>query len=328
MRLLQHIKQLLRPSNQTFIAANALIGRFKHPVWVIGAGRSGTTWLCNLMCSRLKYRFLFEPFQASHNPEANFLPSHYYLRPGESNPKLEELANKIFRGKEYFPGSDPVNKHKLFDGLLVKDISANLFSYALSQSKPEIDPVLILRNPFAVALSRKNKPEWRWFNEPEEFLNQEYLVLDYLDPYKKLILKISKSDDFILKQILIWAVINQVPLRQFSANQLQIVFYEDLLQHTNRELQRLERSLRSHSDDSKTPLLNDVKYQPSKTTGLTSSELRKKSPSDWQKHVSKKQISRGARIPEQFGLNFLYDENGNPAVSAAEILTRIQNNHN
>lgn len=327
MMILQQLKHFLRPSNKTFIRLSNLLGRFKHPVWVIGAGRSGTTWLCNMMSSRQKYRFLFEPFHPSHNPEADFLPNHLYIRPRESNPKLEELANKIFTGKEYFPGSDSANKHKLFDGLLVKDISANLFSYALCENTPEIDPVLILRNPFAVALSRQNKPEWGWFNEPEEFLNQNNLVLDYLEPCKKLILNISKSDDFILKQILIWSVIYYVPLRQFSADQLQIVFYEDLLQHTDRELQRLENSLRSNSAASKTPLLNDTKYRPSKTTGLTSSDLRKKTPSDWQRHISKEQYTRGTTILEQFGLNFLYDENGNPAVSPAEILTRIQNNH-
>ena len=324
MRVLQHIKQLLRPSNQTFIAANALTGRFKNPVWVIGAGRSGNTWLCNLMCARQKYRFLFEPFHPAHNPEAGFLASHRYLRPGESDPKLEELANKIFTGKEYFPVSDPANKHKLFDGLLVKDISANLFSYALSQSRPEIDLILILRNPFAVALSRQNKPEWKWFNEPQQFLSQKNLARDFLDPYKELILNISESDDFILKQILIWAVIYHIPLRQFSDDQLQIVFYEDLLQHTDHQLKRLEKSLRSHSAVSNTPLLNDIKYQPSETTSLTRDDLRKKSPSDWQSHISKKQISGGAMILEKFGLDFLYDDLGNPAVSPSRVLTTMQ----
>lgn len=319
MRVLQHIKQLLRPSNQTFIAANALIGRFKHPVWVIGAGRSGTTWLCNLMCSRHKYRFLFEPFHPSHNPEAKFLPEHYYLKPGESNPKLDKLAKKVFNGSAFFPNSDPANKHKLFDGLLVKDITANLFAYSLRKINPSIDIILLIRNPFAVALSRQNKPKWEWFNRPEALLMQQQLKRDFLEPFKEFITGISSKDDFILKQILLWSVTHYIPLQQFRKNQIQIVFYEDLVHHTSHELYRIETALRNKSSEFQDALSEDIKYRPSKTTSLSSKQLRKKSPSDWKNHINEHQLTQGNMILEKFGLNFLYDENGYPAVAPTDL---------
>jgi hypothetical protein len=323
MTITEQIKHFLRPSNKTFIAVNALMGRFKHPLWVIGAGRSGTTWFCNLMCSQRKYRFLFEPFNSSHNPEADFLPRHFYLKPGEPHSRLNHLADKVFHNS-YFPGLDSTNKHKLFVGLLVKDISANLFAYALHQAKPEIDLILIIRNPFAIALSRQNKPGWRWFNEPEKFLKQKTLTQDYLEPHKKLILEVSKTEDFIQKQILIWSVTHLIPLQQFNNDQLQIVFYEDLVRNTTSELQRLEASLRNNGISSQTTLTDSVKYQPSRTTDLSAIDLQKKSPADWQKHISTKQITRGNMILKQFGVDCLYDASGNPVIDPSDVLNTIQ----
>jgi len=323
MNILPYVKHTLRPSNQTFIRLSALLGRFKHPVWVIGAGRSGTTWLCNLMCARHKYRFLFEPFKASHNPETGFLPAHYYLRPGASNTRLLKLSDKVFNGRTFFPDLDFANKHKLFDGLLVKDISANLFSYSLQKVKPEIDLILIIRNPFAVALSRQNKQDWEWFKQPEIFLNQKHLKVDYLEPFKDLILEISKTDNYILKQILIWSITHYVPINQFSSNQMQVVFYEDLVTYTSRELQRLENELRNKRPSSQTELADSTIYHPSRTTSLTSAELKSKSPVDWKNHIREKDLTYGNMILKQFDLDFLYRENGYPAISPKEVLNKV-----
>jgi len=324
MEIIPHVKQFLRPSNQTFIRFNALMGRFKHPVWVLGAGRSGTTWLCNMLCERRKYRFLFEPFHPAHNAEADFLAGHLYFRAAELYPRLKNLADKVFNGTTFFPSSDPSNKHKLFDGMLVKDISANLFAYALHKLKPNIDPILIIRNPFSVALSRQNKPDWAWFNDPESLLQQDSLRQDYLKPYEKLILEISKTEDFILKQILIWSIIHFVPLQQFNPQNLQIVFYEDLLQYTTRELHRLEGALKGSLSSPSTGVTDQVKYKPSSTTGLTENDLRKKSPSDWKKYITKEQLTHGNMILDLFGLNFLYDEHGYPTVAPERVITEMQ----
>lgn len=320
METLRHVKHLLRPSNKTFIRLSGLLGRFKHPVWVIGAGRSGTTWLCNLISAQSNYRFLFEPFHSAHNPEADFLPNHYYLRPGETDPRLMQLADNVFGGSTYFPDLDRANKHKLFDGLLIKDISANLFSYAINRVKPKIKPILIIRHPFAVALSRQRKPEWNWFNEPEEFLNQKTLMQDYPEIRENLIREISNTGDFFLNQILIWSVIHTVPLKQFGNSELHVLFYESLVQNTEKELRRIAAYLGKKSPAAGNVLNENIKYQPSRTTGLSEDELRKKSAVEWQNYVSDEHRFRGNEILKQFGLDFLYDDNGYPAISPLDVL--------
>jgi len=324
MDKLQRLKHFLRPSNQTFIHFSTLLGRFKHPVWILGSGRSGTTWLCDLMRAKRKYRFLFEPFHSAHNRAADFLPGHFYLRPGVPDHQVKQLADDVFDGSTFFPEPDRANKHKLFDGLLVKDITANLFSYAIHRAKPEIDLILIIRNPFAVALSKLNKPGWKWYNDPAGFLKQEALMKDYLFPQEELIRNISGSDDYILNQILIWAVIHYVPLKQFSNKQLQIVFYEDLVENTDRELWKLEKSLRSRPRANNTALPDGIKHRPSKTTRLSAGELQSRSLTDWKRRISKEQLIRGNLILEQFGLDFLYDENGSPDIAPSEVLNKMQ----
>jgi hypothetical protein len=318
----QQLKDLLRPSNQTFIRLSAAMGRFNHPVWIIGAGRSGTTWLSDLLRASQPYRFLFEPFHSSHNPKAHFLPAHQYLRPGDAYPLFDELADSIFDGKTYIPRYDHANKFKLFHGMLAKDITANMVSFAVYEKKPEIDLILLIRNPFAVALSRQKKMEWNWFNEPILFLKQQYLFDDYLMPFDDLIRDVSKIGDYFLNQILIWSIIHYVPLQQFSNHQMQVVFYEDLLLNTDDELQRLKASLRNKGSSHHNVLEESIKFQPSRTTNLSSDEIRDKSPEDWMSEIDEKRLAHGRFILKQFGLQFLYDESGFPAVLPTEVLNK------
>jgi hypothetical protein len=55
--------RVLRHSRKSALVANYCAGRFRYPiVWVIGDGRSGTTWLMELINWRKTYREMFEPF--------------------------------------------------------------------------------------------------------------------------------------------------------------------------------------------------------------------------------------------------------------------------
>ncbi|HKX58690.1 MAG TPA: hypothetical protein VJN00_04895, partial [Steroidobacteraceae bacterium] len=53
---------------------------------VAGTGRSGTTWLAELICSQIPCRLMFEPFnprKVSAYREFNYFQ---YMRPGEGDP--------------------------------------------------------------------------------------------------------------------------------------------------------------------------------------------------------------------------------------------------
>src|SRR5688572_27393164 len=66
---------------------------------VAGTGRSGTTWLADLIGSQVPCRILFEPF----NPDlvSDYRHFHYfqYMRPGTENPKFYAFAQKVLTGE-------------------------------------------------------------------------------------------------------------------------------------------------------------------------------------------------------------------------------------
>ncbi len=48
-------------------------------------------------------------------------------------------------------------------------------SYEICSNSPKIKPILLIRNPYAVALSKTERKHWGWMNDPKEFLLQKSL---------------------------------------------------------------------------------------------------------------------------------------------------------
>lgn len=106
-----------------------------------------------------------------------------------------------------------------------------------------------MRNPFSVALSTYKTKDSGWFTDPLVLLNQTALFEDYLHPFEDAIRKISIGNDYILCQILIWSIINYVPLRQFKLCQIHICFYEDIINDPNREISKIFRFVKPETEN-------------------------------------------------------------------------------
>ena len=74
----------------------------------------------------------------------------------------------------------------------------------------------------------QSKKDWVWMTDPMKFLDQPELVEDYLLPFIPLINEVSERGDYLEKLLLIWCIINYIPLKQFNKEELLIVFYEDV----------------------------------------------------------------------------------------------------
>lgn len=301
------------------LTGNYRSGNFREAAWLIGDGRSGTTWVADLLRKSLSYRIVYEPFHPDCIAEKPSLPLNSYLRPGDTAPLSEVIVESVFSGKFSHERTDGRNLSLVYKGLLVKDIFANLFACWVANQFPDLKIILLIRNPFAVALSKYKKRDWLWMTNPIDFLQQSTLFDDYLRPYEDLILGVG--DDYIERQVMIWAIIHYVPLLQFKHERIHVVFFEDIYTNPKQEFSSLFEYLRPGSGYTDLSIPEKVFKRPSKVSGKESNIVMGNSPVDsWINELSSKQIESGFKILERFGLDKMYHENGLPYQRLAGFL--------
>lgn len=280
----------------------------------MGSGRSGTTWVAELLNYDAVFREVFEPFHPFRHKKAKWLRLNQYVRNEDDHPQLYGFSKAVFSGNIYGQKIDLEREYKLFSGLLVKDVFASLFAFWVSKRFPSVKIILLIRNPFAVALSTYKTRDWIWMTNPLDFLQQPELVEDYLKDKVSLIQEISETGDFITKQILIWSIVNYVILRQFGRDGVPVVFYESLLNSPESEVSKLMRVGRGFGVTAEDlAKLLKLAHRPSKMIGKKSTIEAGSSPiSSWKSYLSESQVVSGSRILKHFHLDKLYDNDGMP----------------
>ena len=293
--------------------ANYLAGAYREKVWLVGDGRSGTTWLANLINYQARYRFCFEPFHPKEERLPQALGPFPYIRPGSRPAELESHLRAVFSGQYQSWWSDQYHQGYRFEGLLVKCIFAHLFLGWADEILPEVRKVLLLRHPCAVAASKKALSNSYWANEPAQFWEQAELREDYLRPYEKLI---RTTTDPFLKSVVSWAIVNTVPLRQLGEGRFHIVYYERLCEEPEQELGRLFQYLDYPvADPWKEQRLRSLYNAPSQTSRASNGGV---SPEErvygWTRNVERDTIARAVEILSEFGLDHLYGEDPRPKL--------------
>ena len=279
-------------------------------IWLLGDGRSGTTWVANLINHHRRYRTLFEPFHPTKVAEMSFLKANEYVSIGTKYPALEIAVSRVFEGQidhSRVTSSTSIQGHH---GILSKDIFANLFAPWACDECPSIKPILLLRNPFAVALSKQKKSNWTWHNDPRELLNQPLLKQDVLAAVESLIHETLVKNDPFLEQILFWSIINYVPLTQFAKGALHVMFYENIYLDPGAEIHQLQKFT---TLDDAIELDHRIVHRASKASDTQSNVVIGRSPLNlWQTELTKQQISGGLKILDGFGLAELYSDDVMP----------------
>jgi hypothetical protein len=310
--LLPRLSSLLRAP-----AADRWLGRGEGVAWVIGEGRSGTTWLANLIASFGRKRILFEPFHPGKVTEAQFMPALSYRREQDADAQLEEFATAVFSGSLQGPW---VDKNALFDppydGLVVKDIFASLVAKWVTVRISNVRPVLIVRNPFSVAKSKQRKTKAWWVDSPAQLLRQGHLVEDHLSDVVAVLEAAGATENFIIRQVAIWASVHHVLFRQFSKEELLVVFYESLLSDPLPEVDRLTSFLGCRRPN------NDVLERALQARSRVSSKegvRRARNISEWREGLTEVELAAGQEILSELGLAGLYDEAGHSRPAALEL---------
>jgi len=294
----------------------------RDTVWLIGDGRSGTTWMMELLNFSDRYRCLFEPLHPLYTPGYQQRSQYEYLRPGASDPELEILTREIFRGTFESGRPESPAAGSFTRGLLVKDVFANLLAGWVINRYPFIKPILLLRHPFSVAASKQKLHSGAWFSEPADLLLQRELCSDYLHEFEP---EIRSAEGHYEKQTLIWCLAHYVPSQQALGQKALIVFYEDMCLNPVFELNRVAAHLYGAplSAQEQQTVANRagdpsvMSRQDSVVQTQTSGVARARIPFDKLTHEER---GRCEALLQRFGLDKLYDGSGKPLLSEATKL--------
>jgi hypothetical protein len=274
----------------------------RRSVLVAGTGRSGGTWLCDILNQRNEYRLVFEPFHPKRAPWMKPFGERPYLRPEEEDPAFLELARSVVTGRVRHAWTERFNRRLLAHRRLIKADYANLMLKWLHVNFPGMPVVLLLRHPCAVALSFVTHG-YRGAVMP--LLEREKLVEDFLHPF---VHEMRRARDVFERTLFLWCVEAMVPLRQFRPGEVHVVFFENLVRSPQAEVARLLAHVGRSPDD--LPLDLEKLKTPSLTARRSSSAVWTGADpvESWRSKVSEAQRRRAVEILSLFGLDALYTD--------------------
>jgi len=286
-------------------------GGCESTVLLAGCARSGSTWVSDLINYDNAYRYVFEPFRNDRAAVCRIFEGRQYLRPDVAEPRFYHAAEQILTGRLRQRWSDKHNGKLIARRRLVKAIRANLMLKWLWINFPEMQVVLLLRHPLAVASS---KLKLGWPADLDTFLRQEDLMARHLDPFRDLL---SGDLSPFEQHVLFWCVEHYVPLRELDPGDAAIFFYERFCTEPQREIARLFDFLGRGSVADAMRVL----ARPSSTTTTQAAISTGESLTHaWEKHISPDQRHGARRMLERFGLHPLYLENGLPTDDPEQVL--------
>jgi hypothetical protein len=286
-------------------------GDYRRTVIVAGTGRSGTTWVEEVINSRNDFRIMFEPF---HSKKVELLKNwnfRQYLRSNDRRDQFLMPATRILSGRIRNEWIDKYNQKFFSSKRLIKDIRAQLFLHWIKHNFPEIPIILLLRHPCAVANS---KFQLKWDTHLDDFLKQEDLMDDFLNPFRN---EMENAGNPFDRHIFMWCVENYIPLRQFKENEILVIFYENFCINPQQEIETVMRFI----GDTFSPEMLDKVTKPSVQSHKKSAIVSKGNlVNSWRKSISDEQVKRAVEILSLFGLQQIYNQGDLPLVNGPDAL--------
>ena len=279
----------------------------KNTIIVAGTGRSGTTWVANIINYKNEYRDMFEPFFSNKTKDWQHYPYKLYMRPDDIDKKLFTITRKILSGEVRNGWIDKYNSRFLCNYRIIKEIRVNLFLKWISLHFREVPIVFVIRHPCAVAYSRM---KLGWDTHLKEILIQKKLIDDFLIEHLN---EIKKPKNKFSEQIYLWAIENYVPLSQFRQNDnFYLLIYENLCINPRHEITKLFHWIgkKIMSD------IDTVIYKPSQVTEKHSAIVTGENLiSNWTHYVNPVQIRETMNIIQRFNLDSIYNETPYPELN-------------
>lgn len=277
-------------------------------ILISGTGRSGTTWLAEILSKSLNYRLIFEPFHPKRVKMFRHIPYKVYLPPDFKSEKYYNIFKQILSGEVQNSWINRDNHINKSSGRIIKTIRASLFLKWLRNNFPKYPIIYILRHPCAVVASRL-RLNWEpiLINNIHEY---ESLISNHLDKYIDLI---NDTKTILEKTTCIWCIENLVVLNTMQPDDFLITTYENLVANPNNEVKRIfnyiEKDSINNIDDI---IINKVSITARKDSAI----LKNKDPlKEWKTNLSEKEVETILEIVRNFNLDFLYDESFKPKLN-------------
>lgn len=290
-----------------------------EPVTLIaGIGRSGTTWLGELINHDHSYRVLFEPLHKDVAVNDLFRRGvHRYLRPQDQDADLvQDIADAFTRHYDAaFVNQYAGHTHgAASSGVMVKEIRITLLLPWLRVNFPEMPIIVIMRHPGAVL--RSQLTQWKDLARTLDVLTvQHSLMHDHLAPFDRDLRRIS---DRFQRQLLLWCATHYTLLRTLKPGQAHWVFYENLVLDPMNELKRIFDYLHRPFDAA---AMAQLVEKPSRMTGSDANAETFRALDRWREGTTQAQLLQMQYALEMFGLDAIYNVNSTlPNANAAEAL--------
>lgn len=270
-----------------------------------GIGRSGTTWLGDLLNVDGARRVLFEPLHPDKGlPLAQSLPNNRYVPPDADDLTLRDAIADILSGGQHNAWTDQYEDRPADQDPrppLVKAIRLNLLLPWLHRQFPEMPMVYILRHPGAVIGSQMRMNWGDGSVLQARLLSQAPLAEGTLKPVLPLV---RHADDEFARRLAIWCAV-QFVLRHELPDSVPVVRYEDLVLQPGQTLPPLYERLSLPYDEA---AVMQAVGTPSATTwsGATPPEAAIRRLDKWREGFSAQQLDAMDRTLACFGLDGLY----------------------
>ncbi len=278
-----------------------------NSVLLAGSGRSGTTWLAELMNHRNRYRYMFEPFARRKVGACRQFNVRQYLRPEDPGEDYLASAEKVLSGQIRSRWVDSHNRRFNCHERMIKETRGNLMLGWLHARFPEMKIVMLMRHPGAVVNSRIRLG---WDARLDEVLSQQDLIADHMEPF---LTGDTAPRDAFERHVFLWCMEQIVPLRQFEPGAIHTILYEHLFSDPEAQLRGLSAFLGHEFDPA---ILKRIK-RPSKLADR-GSNVRKGHDvlGRWRSRLTDAQSDRLQVILRGFGLDTIYTEEAMPHTTA------------
>jgi hypothetical protein len=219
------------------------LGDSVNTVLVIGSGRSGSTWIANLINHSNNYRLIFEPFHHAHCPYMKNFPEPLFFGSTEDiSPMQEQILDNIVRGKYQLQWMNKFNRRILSTKRIIKSIRAHyLLDWFWNTLQPPI--VFLMRHPLAVVASRmayyKIDASWAPNLTP---ITQNEPLMKQLDSKQQELVRAAITP--FQQNLSLWCVQNFIALQQLATIPHCLVFYEEFYNDPIVEVKRIYKFLK------------------------------------------------------------------------------------
>jgi len=280
-------------------------------ILLAGSGRSGTTWLMNVLASVPGTQQIFEPLHPS-TAEVPALTGWlddgvsrvrlHYLRPKGQYAAWEGFLARLLSGRVRTTWTDYSRRSSYMPRrFVIKDIRANLMLGHIHENfKSRI--VYVIRHPCAVIHSRLRNG---WHADVADILHQEELVEDYLRPW---IGAMERERDAVGAHAVWWAVENAVALHELDSRPHYREMFEELSLEPHQRVQGLLRWLGLENASISDAVIEQPAWDGSLTPSYQTGPERLTS---WQKHLTEAEQHRILGWAHCLGIH-LYDNGALP----------------